>query len=222
MDLLSVNLARSVWLFNIDELNPHGKNILADLVDWLKETYHFEKGPDSLDALNENKGLVLLNGEFQVRPEIFVQTNLTIFLDGIVAETRSSTSDTDAFVADALELATKEFSLTRRSDLIRQKLYVSELWMYCDRHLRELNPGLSQIAARIVDLIGSENKPHYEPASMEFWSDPEGPQPARPPFIFQRKNQAFFKENRYWSRAPLQTHDHLEILNDLEKLLSRS
>jgi hypothetical protein len=222
MDLLSVNLARSVWLFNIDELNPQGKNILGDLIDWLKETYHFEKSPESLDALNENKGLSLTGGEFQVRPELFVQVNLTIFLDGIVGETRSSTKDTDAFLSDALELAIKEFSLTRRSDLIRQKLYVSELWVYCDRHLQELNPKLAHIATRIADLIGSEPKPHFEPASVEFWVDQQGTQSTRPPFVFQRKAQAAFKENRYWSRAPLQTHDHLEVLNDLEKVLSHT
>jgi hypothetical protein len=219
MDLLNVNLARSVWLFNIDELNPQGKNILADLIDWLKETYHFEKGPESLEGLNDNKGLSLLNGEFQVRPEIFIQTNLTVYLDGVVAETRSSTTDADAFISDVLEQATKEFSLTRRDDLVRRRLYVSELLVRCDRRLSDLNPGLSQIAARIGELIG-ENKPRYDAASIEFWVDPESPQPIRPPFIFQRKAQSSLSENRYWSRAPLQTHDHLEVLNNLEKVLA--
>ncbi|SRR5712692_2527004 len=219
MELINVQLARSIWLFNIDELNPQGKNILADIVDWLKENYHFEKVPPSLDDLSANKGLALQDGEFQLREEIFIHVNLTLYLDGIIAETMSSTRNTDQFLEDALQLATKEFSLAYRPDLVRQKLYVSELNLRCDKQLDKLNSGLTQIASRITELLPGTKKVAFRTSSIGFWVDPEASRLNIPPFQFERKSGTPFDENRYWSRSALHTDDHLALLNEFESLL---
>src|SRR5437763_748404 len=44
MQLLNVIKARSVWLFEIAEPNPRGKDRHPDLFEWLKEPFDFEFG----------------------------------------------------------------------------------------------------------------------------------------------------------------------------------
>jgi hypothetical protein len=168
--------------------------------------------------LNENKGLVLQDGEFQLREEIFIQVNLTIYLDGIVAETMSSTRNTDSFLEDALQLANKEFSLAYRPDIVRQKLYVSELNVRCDKQLDKIHWGLPRMASRISEMLPGPKKVAFQTASIGFWVDPDSSRLNIPPFQFERKGGAPFDENRYWSRSALHTDDHFAILNEFESL----
>ena len=38
-------------------------------------------------------------------------------------------------------------------------------------------------------------------------------------FVFERNALVPFSEQRYFSRAPLQTEEHLQLLNEFEELL---
>ena len=98
MQLISVGVARSIWLFDINDLNPKGKNILPDLLIWLGEKYNFQNFPKSLADLDqEKKGYLFKTGEFQT-DEHAIQVNLSIFGDGVVAESWASTEKSDLFL----------------------------------------------------------------------------------------------------------------------------
>ncbi len=219
MARLNVITARSIWLCDIDELNPQGKSVQAEFLEWLKDNYHFTKSPTSMDELDENKGLVFQNGQFQIREEFFIGVDITIFLDGLVAQTRSSTRDTDRFLDDAIQEAVREFGFAFSSNTIRQKLYVSELNLRCEKKLDTLNYGLTSICGRISQLISEPKNLPFQTASVGLWPVFEASRTVVPPFQFERKVGASFAENRYYSRAPLQTEDHLTILNEFETLL---
>jgi hypothetical protein len=218
MELLNVKQARSIWLFDIDELNPQGKSIQPELVEWLKDNYHFEKFPKSLSALSENKGVAFEEGSYQLRDEFFISVNLTLYNDGVVADTMSSTEDTDKFIDDALNLAVKDFGLHYTSHLVRQKLYVSELYVQCGRSLGGLNKGLKSFSDRLSSL-SSSTKASFDVSSIGFWADPSASPVQTGPFQFERKAGTAFSENRFYSRAPLPTKDHLALLDDFEHLL---
>jgi hypothetical protein len=45
MRVLKVNVARSIWLFPVADLNPAGKALDRELLDWLQELIIFKNIP---------------------------------------------------------------------------------------------------------------------------------------------------------------------------------
>jgi hypothetical protein len=222
MKLISVGGARSIWLFDINDLNPRGKDVNSDLLDFLREAYFFDKVPSSpIDLDPEKKSLKFERGRFQVKEEIYVSVSLEIYNDGFVADSRSSTRDTDAFVEDVLSLAAKEFSLTYDPSMIRTKMHVSELTVRMDSVLFNLHPKLVDFANTISSMCGSEVPP-FECSLLGFGTDLAISHLKPSNFVLDRKIGAPFSENRYYSRAPVHTDQHQELLVELEHILSSS
>jgi len=223
MELLNVARARSMWLFDINDLNPRGKSVLSDILEWLKNSYVFSKFPASInDQEAQTKALAFLQGNFQLREEFFIDVDLRLYNDGIIADTRSSTDDTDLFLNDVLESASKEFNLSYRPGLVRKKLYASEVNVRCDHPLSNLNPKLKAISDKLSTLVTTALPPLpplvFDFSAISFWAELLTPTPVA--FRFERKQNSSFSENRYYSSAPLQTPVHLSLLEELESILS--
>ena len=221
MELLSIVRARSIWLVDMQDLNPRGKHIESELIEWLRDNYHFSKSPSSVSDFDpQTKTLTLTQGSFQAREEFFISVDLNIYHDGLVADTRSSTKDADAFLEDVLNLAVRDFSVVYKPEMIRQKLYLSELNVRSERPLNSLNPKLHEFARRISSMLGTQNTIPCEFASIGFWPDPASTgRVSISNFQFERKANTPFSERRYYSRAPLHTDDHLKLLDEFEDLL---
>jgi hypothetical protein len=203
-------------MLDLFDLNPRGKALGTDLIEWLKDFYRFEKGPESVNDLEpDTKAMYFAGGQYRIREEIFISVDLRIYNDGFVADTRSSTANTDLFLADVLESATKEFSLPYKPESIRKKLYLSELVVRTDKSLAVLNPKLAEFAEQLAAI--TQTKSLIEFCGIGFWSDAD---PAKSSFRFERKWGAEFSENRYYSRAPLPTSKHHEMLDKLEELIA--
>jgi hypothetical protein len=215
MELLNVITARSVWLFDLAELNPKGKSVFPELLDWLKDTYDFEKSPKSVDDVDETKALVFSRGHYQAKEEIFVYVvELKVYTDGLVANTQSSTKDTDAFLNDILTTSGQEFSLTYKSEMIRKRLYLSELNVRSQKNLGGVNPHLDDFASRISKAGGHQ----FEFAGLSFWPRQAIPPTAISAFTLERKVNTDRNENKYFSRAPLHTEDHFNLLQEIESV----
>ncbi|HYL36805.1 MAG TPA: hypothetical protein VEV17_12900 [Bryobacteraceae bacterium] len=220
MKLLSIITARSLWFFDVQDLNPRGKDLTEDLIDWIKEGYNFTGAPDASTVATElsaGKGLAFTGGSFQAREEFFVPVNFTMFSDGFLGETKSSTHDSDAFLEDLLTSASKEFGLSYEPSMILRKNYVSEMIVRPDRTLAGLNPKLKEFSNRLKSL--TPNAPDFEVAGLSLWTSP--PVAGSRPFIFSFERQANkpFQERRYYSQAPVQTEDHIKLLEEFEQIL---
>ena len=90
-----------------------------------------------------------------------------------------------------------------------------------DKSLNTLNPKLENFTKRLTSLIvGHGHHPiAFEISGITFWTDPSVINPPGP-FRFERTIDIPFSENRYYSAAPLQTNVHLEMLTELESILS--
>jgi hypothetical protein len=216
MELLSVQRARSIWLFDTYDHNPRGKDIGSDLIEWLKKSYYFTKAPANPNDLDDSKAMLFQGGQFRVGRES-ISVELRLFSDGIVGDTRSSTSDTDSFLSDALQSAAKELSLPYQPDMIRKRLYVSELTVRSAKSISILNPKLNQFASKLTHALGTSSE--FELAGIAFWPNIL-PNPSASVFRFERKYGAEFSDNRYYTRAPLKTNVHLEMLDVLENSIS--
>jgi hypothetical protein len=220
MKVLNPVAGRTTWLFEVADLNPKGKNIFPELVDWLKDNYHFSESPDptSKPKPEDNQGIVFKNGEFQAREEVFVKVDLTLFSDGLVANSSSSTEDTEKFLQSVMAEVVADFSLTFDPSMIRRKLFLSELNVRLDYPLQNLNPKLAPLAKRITETTGYAASP-FELGGLSFWTDSTFAVTKTPPFMIERKVNAPFSENRFYTKAPVQTQEHIDLLEELEGLL---
>ena len=217
MRVLNVVSASSTWLFEVADLNPKGKSLFPEVLEWLKDTYNFKVTPETAEAIEGKEGLQFKKGEYQAREEVFVDVELTIFNDGIVAKSSSSTEDTDKFLDNVISSLTAEFSLTFDSSMIRRKLYLSELNIKLEQPLPNLNAKLTAFSSTLTKASGSANP--FELGGISFWSDVTHAVYKTPPFTIERRMNAPFNENRFYTKAPVSTEQHIAMLKELEQIL---
>jgi hypothetical protein len=220
MEKVSVGLARSIWLFDVNELNPTGKNFLPDLLLWLGEKYSFQTFPRSIADLDkEQKGFIFKTGEFQSAAGA-ITVNFSFFNDGVVAETWSSTENGDELLGELLRSAANKYGLVYKPEMIRTKTYISELVVRLDHHLNKVNPKIASFCATIDKLFAKRNLPPFEMTGMVFAPDTSASSYKPPGLLIERKTGTAFTENRFWSKSPFTTSDHLLALEEFENLLT--
>ena len=220
MELLSVELARVIWFIDAREINPRGLNLWRAFLPALAEKYKFVEYPKEMNLdQNRDPGDRFLGGSYRNAQGMDVMINFTSFDDGMVAETRSSTRDSEAFLEELARWIVKDFGLVFSPEMVRMKSYISEVTVTSEHSLGSLNPKLEKFASRLSSLVYSQSESYiYQPAALSFACDlAKGLRPS--PFRFERKNDVLFSENKYYSQAPLQTDIHLELLNELEQIL---
>ncbi|MGD1071039.1 MAG: hypothetical protein ABSB15_12945 [Bryobacteraceae bacterium] len=232
MKLIHAKLARSIWLFDIRDMNPKGKDILRDLVSWIKDNYDFAIAPDPENPIANAAprattvapkvegipGLTFQRGSFQAEEAVYLAIDsLTIYDDGIVVDSASSTEDADKFALDLLTGATQQFALAYDAETVRKRLYLSELVVRSDINLTSLNPALPAFAERIsAPFSGTPGMP-FTVGGLSFWSDTDGSGKQRM-VRFERQAGRSLGENRYYSDAPMETRTHFEMLEEFERL----
>jgi len=217
MNLLSMALARSVWLCNLIDFNPRGINLYNLILPFLVDTYKFQNFPQFKD-LDEVKGIALENGEFKNKAGDILNIKLTLFNFGIVAENRSSTSDTDLFLETLLTQLYDNFKIPHYENIIRARDYLSQLYFSTEKTLEIINPKLKTVSEFLEQNISLCKDSHYELSSLAFWADPvKSTTPLN--FVIERQAATQFPEKRYFSSAPLQTEKHIVLLNMMEDIL---
>lgn len=214
---LSVLKARVLWFMDIQELNPRGRSLFPEVVDALESKYDFQRVPKSASDLSKEGGIELVQGSFEVRPNEFIDVNFTVFNDGVMADTRSSTKDSEAFLGDLFDfLAKGTFGIEYSPDLIRKKACISEILIQTEKSLHTINPNLSKFANRLNELSGGKY-PQFDISGVIFRTDQTVPFPPAP-FQFERRVGVSFSENRYYSQAPFDTDEHRALLQEFESL----
>jgi hypothetical protein len=223
MRVLKVIIARSIWLFPVAHMNPQGKAIDTDFIEWLKKTYHFQKYPSSaFDLDSETKSLAFLGGKFKSGyekngKERYVSLGLSIYPDGLVVNTESSTADGDKFLEEGLTSVVQELGLVSPTQI--RKAYLSEMDVQLTQPISFLNPKLEQLAGRIAEL--RKGPPvAFKFSGVTFLAEPSAQQTTSGVLI-ERKVNTDWEENIYYTRAPLPTHAHLQLLEEFEAILDQ-
>lgn len=219
MKLLSVNLARSVWLGSVSDFNPKGANLSNTLFPFLMTTYQFKKFPSYTELSDLNKGIVFEGGMFKLNNEDYpITVGITFYSDGIVAETASSTAHCDAFLVDVFNRFFEIFKIPHYDSIIRKIVYLSQVFVTTEKSLEILNPKLAQISQYLSENV-EQGAMIFQCGGIIFFPDQVNKvNPAT--FRLERAVNIPFSENRYFSAAPLATDKHLELLEKLESILS--
>ena len=220
MKLLSIARSKAIWLFPTNDLNPKGA-FNGDLLDSLRSRYNFQVVPTPAQLFEfdtKKQAVQLAMGSFK-STDGEVGVSLTYYTDGLIAETRGTTARADEFLADVLAWVHDEYGYAEPSSLKMRKVYSSELHVSLQDTLSLINPALDNIAGAYgtrAKWSGQSNR--FEVTGISFGSDPASKAQV-PPFRLERDINAPFDEQRYYSVAPLQTADHLQILGQVESLL---
>jgi hypothetical protein len=190
------------------------------MVPALSARYGFVKFPQKLEDFDFSKGVTFEGGRFQ---DVTIQ-RFQIFTNVLVAETASSTTDSERVLEDALVWGAETFGLLYRPGMIKRKAYVSQLTFYSGSILPNLNPALLKVAkklnSRVPEYFGYELK--YKPSAFAISYDPLEIKNGAAQFSIEARSEVPSAENKYFSTAPLPTEEHIELLQTLEADLTTS
>jgi len=215
MNVLYVGLARSLWLFDVPLMNPMGIS-LQGVFDMLREKYKFGQSPKHQLDFDAQQGLAFKSGTFTNAKDVPILVGLTIYKDGFVADSLSSTDDSTDFLQELAGLIEKNFGLSIPRV---KKGYVSQVVFESDVSLTQISP----LFLHFLKLLDKRYKPvdekprHFETAGVSFWTEDVSQPLAPAAFKVERKIGAPFSDNQYFSQAPLETHLHIELLNSIEQ-----
>ena len=102
--------------------------------------------------------------------------------------------------------------------MVKRTTYVSQLTFYSDVMLDRLHPALSKLAERLTRRVPEYygQSVEYQPASTVVAYDPLSIKAGPASFSIERRADTLFKENKYFSTAPLPTDEHISLLQDFE------
>lgn len=221
MKLISVDTARTSWLFPLSELNPTGRS-LTNVFLGLAERYSFKKFPNhTLDAAGEDKAITFEEGEFANRAGAKVIVKLRVYSDGCVADCWSSTKDAEDFLKDVMAWLRTEHGLALPADRVIRSLYFSELTVTTNKNLVTLSLKLrdfaEELSAKVKEFSGYDMG--FNVGSIGFWPNDPKNRLAPGTFRFENKAGTLPKEKRYYSQAPLPTEEHLAVIDKFEAIL---
>lgn len=220
MKLLGVGVARSIWMFDTNLLNPKGLSLPVVFKE-LVARYSFTKVPLHPLDVNEQGALAFRFGTFVNSKGSSLNIALMIYNNGVFAETSSSTVDSIEFLRDVTGWLAQEFGFVIPSETDIRKGYLSQITVKFDAPLIVLNPKLTHLLRLIeLRLKTLDGKPRqFEFAGLGCWSEDLSVGLAPDSFRFERKWGEAFAANHYFSQAPLETEDHLDLLKELEGIL---
>jgi hypothetical protein len=187
----------------------------------LQERYKFVKVPTTFEELfpvDPNEGIKFQHGAFVHDGRTIVIELLQILPNILLAETRTTTDDADAFLDDYIQNANKE-----RPDVIREfdgRLYATQLEFLMDRSLETYAPRMRRVAQQLDAFVagyGTRLPPYRVVAiSVNFnLTGLGGMVPAY--FSLERRSGLPDEANVYFSNAPLKSSDHVALLNSLDR-----
>lgn len=215
MNILYVGLARTVWLFDLALLNPTGMS-LKGVVEEITKRYQFAKAPRNELDVDEQKSLAFKGGTFVGRRKVPLLVGLSIYTDGFVADTMSSTDEATEFLDDLAKWLSDTYKLVVPKQ--RTVGYLSQIDFQSEVPLVGLNPRLKSFVEAVREHISTKGQ--LDVTAIQFWTEDYG-KPATPaPFRIERKISALFSANHYFSQAPMSTRDHTELLITFEAMLT--
>lgn len=214
MNVLFVGMARTIWLFELALMNPKGMS-LKSVLEEIKKRYQFAKAPaNELDY--DERSLAFKAGSFTGARGIPIVVGLSIYNDGLVADTVSSTDETTEFLLDLTKWLNGTFGLTVPKE--RDVKFLSQIDFQSEVSLTNLNRRLAAYTDNL-QACAKDKEQRYEVGSIQFWTEDVSKPGSAAPVKIERKVLAPFSTNHYFSQAPLPTKVHMQFLDEFEAML---
>jgi hypothetical protein len=220
MELISLDIGRSTWLFPTEEFLPLAGSDGMSLIRRVVDRYNFKVFPEKpvREDIDKN-GLKFALGSFMFEGLVIGITDFVAYNDGIVAVS-NTTERATAFLEDATRFLIEELGFRRPVSTIK-RVNVSILTV----ELSESVSALFSHQAKLFSLIGEYlNAPlgsayPAEVSRLDISLDDSttGPQSNRPKLILEARQTVPLSRRRYYSNAAMHTKAHLELLGKIEE-----
>lgn len=214
MELISIVRARMVAMIQLQQWDPFGRALTLEALGRIGGRYSFIKVPTKLEDIDLQKGAELQEGRLgDIRID-----RITIFLNGIVIDTRSSTEDSEKVLNDIISLALESFGAIIKP---ARQSFVSQFVFHSNMRLAALNPVFPKVAAVLTERASADLKHPFtfEPTAILLNADTAQAKTAPAMFSIERRAEIPFAENTYFSNAPLRTAEHIELVKTFEASL---
>jgi hypothetical protein len=218
MRLAAVPLARVLAHIEVADLNPQGSVFFPELIQKIVERFEFQKFPLRFEDTDENKGVEFLEGRWNG-----VNVNkLTIFTGALIVDTSASTAHSEAILEEALAWAATNCGINYKPGMIKRKQYVSDITFYSEVRLLAAHIALLNLRKSVTDYAEKYfgQRLEYELTHLGLDFDHTLNPLVAAPFSIQRRGNALFSENKYFSEAALPTDVHIKLLEQFEADLS--
>jgi hypothetical protein len=215
MQLVSIHLARVTALLEIESLDPKGRRTVPNSMEALHTRYAFSRFPKTIEEMDFQKGVSMTAGTLG---DIAID-QIVFYHNGLVIDTRSSTDNAIAVLHDLLQHS-KEISGATVVPI--RQILTSQIVFTSDLKLSFLNPLLGPLAKRLGSSSSAafEHPIEFEPINFGLGADSSLLKITPAHFTIERRAERPFSENMYFSSAPLDTAEHISIVEEVEKILS--
>jgi hypothetical protein len=210
MEVLKVQLARTVWLFDAQELNPKGISLYPAIYNALGQRYQFAVLPKP-EQIHTGESLYFKHGKF-VYDMTTVEVDFDLHADGVVAGCRHSTEAAHEFLLDFTGWLGEQLGVVYPPHLTKKRIYRSELIVQMDAKLGAVLQKLEDFSSL---LSGISNKV-VQPTGLLFGEDSG----TAPIFTIDRRVNTPWEDNRYFSASSLATARHIEALQKFESIVA--
>lgn len=209
MEVIKVQLARAIWLFDTQELNPRGLSLYPDTYLALNERYRFIVLPKS-EEIQKGESQYFKHGKF-LHDGVQVEVDFDLHGDGLVATTRHSTEASTAFLQDCLGWLEIELGTDYPRTLTKKRNYRSELVVKMHAEFGSLCDKTQPFADVLSEITGSQ----VRVSGLTF-----GAEKLNSVLSVERRFNTPFEDDRYVSTATLTTSQHVAALTQFEKSMA--
>ena len=221
MKTIAFEAGQSAQLFISDEVNSSSGVYIPELISAVRERYGFVKTSEPTEVIGASAGFE--HGQISLHNRRIVINELSIFNDGVIAKARD-TDDADIILDDVISWLTERYKFTKPQTAI-QRRYVStlivEFEVPLDNVLRPFNDFMKLLSGTISRALGRDVPVTAHRVSFSVDSR-LAPPPLNTEFIIERRVMAIGNAmNRYFCVAPIQTKEHIQALEEFERVAVR-
>jgi hypothetical protein len=214
MELIGIELTKIVSLFYVG--NSNAQPLRTELAAAFAQRYSFAAAPTKVEDFISNKTVFSL-GKFQENGI----DNLEVFSDGIVVAAKISSEKLDAFIEDVFKWTDEVFGLERIKTHTVEKVYESHLVVRTDKKIFSFLNKLSNIQIELQNKLNESSgiDVKFDQFGFTLAADNSLIGSMKPvTFRLERKLDASFASDLFFSSAPLKTVDHIALLEKIEAL----
>ncbi len=209
MEIVNVQLARTIWLFDTQELNPKGVSLYPEIFNGFARRYQFAVCPKP-EEIQSGGSLHFKQGKF-VYDSLPVEVDFDLHSDGLVASCRHSTDAADQFLMDVVAWLGERLGIVYPPRVNKKRGYRSELIVQVDARLGDLSTKAQLFSGLLSQMSGRP----VQPVGILFGQDGS----AAPTLTVERRINTPWEENRYFSGSNLPTLQHVEALTQFERIM---
>lgn len=200
------------WLVKSDEIRPRRGIVVLDAVRRVADTFKFAAVPTSLPGPGE--GYIFREGGIETDGGPVAISEFSIFNDGISVEVYSTTDDVVVVLERILDLM---WSMGFSEPITPPKYMIQSMIAFeTDADLNMLASAFDPLTKAIAEITGAQ-APH-ELRAIEYTVDPKSvPQLESRVFRLERRLNDLYSLNRWFSFANAKTHDHIRVLELIER-----